>query len=69
MRTRAPFREGQGWLAALEGHAGPVLGCAISPNSAYMVSASVDETLKVGIEMVRSGSRWPATAMRGTVAR
>lgn len=47
LRTRTPFRESEAFRLVLAGHTGWVYGCAVSPDGSFIVSASVDNTLKV----------------------
>ncbi|MGH3033970.1 MAG: WD40 repeat domain-containing protein [Gaiellaceae bacterium] len=47
IRTRTPFREARGLLRTLEGHTGPVWGCAVAPDGSFVVSVSLDKTLKL----------------------
>ena len=47
MRTRTPFRESRALIRTLAGHSDSVWGCAVSPDGAFVVSASDDGTLKL----------------------
>jgi WD40 repeat protein len=46
-RTRTRFRESAALLRTLAGHLGGVHACAVSPDGAWIVSASWDNTLKI----------------------
>jgi WD40 repeat protein len=47
LRTRTRLRESEALIRTLAGHDNSVLACAISPNGAFIVSASRDSTLKI----------------------
>lgn len=47
MRTRTPSRESKALLRTLAGHSGEAYGCAVSPDGAFVLSASEDGTLKL----------------------
>jgi WD40 repeat protein len=47
LRTRTRLPESEALRLTLTGHTGPVFGCAVSPDSSFVVSASGDQTLKI----------------------
>lgn len=47
LRTRTPFRESEALIRILAGHTSIVNACAVSPDGSFIVSASIDNTLKV----------------------
>ena len=46
-RTRTRFRESEALLRTLTGQASELIGCAVSPDGTWIVSAGMNETLKV----------------------
>jgi WD40 repeat protein len=47
LRTRLPFGESEAAERTLAGHTGPCMGCAVSRDGSFVVSASLDNTLKI----------------------
>jgi len=46
-RTRTPYMESQSLIRTLVGHTDRVYGCAVSPGGSWIVSASLDNALKI----------------------
>jgi len=47
LKRKTPFRESKALIRTLSGHTSYVRTCAVSPDGSFVVSASVDKTLKI----------------------